>query len=144
LGNRLVRAPKTSFIDTGILTFLLGINPQRLLHDATFIGPLFENFVLSELRKQLTWSEHQANLYHFRTAKNVEVDIVIEDRAGTIIGIETKYGKTVTSEDFKGLRHLQERAGNKFKRGIIIYTGAEVISVGNKFFALPVSALWST
>ncbi len=143
LGNRFVRSPKTFFVDTGILAFLLGIDSQRFIHEPTRIGPLFENFVLSELRKQATWNDRHINLFHFRTLKNIEVDIVLEDRAGNLVGIEVKANQTVSSEDFKGLRHLKEKAGSKFKRGIVLYTGTEFIPVSSTLSALPVTALWA-
>lgn len=57
LGNRVVKTPKVYLIDTGLLTYLLGINEERLLIDPVLAGMLFENFVINELKKQATWSK---------------------------------------------------------------------------------------
>jgi predicted AAA+ superfamily ATPase len=40
-----------------------------------------ENFVLSELARQLTWSGPSVRLYHYRDRDQYEVDGVLEDNA---------------------------------------------------------------
>lgn len=37
---------------------------------------------------------------------------------------------------------MSESFGDRFHRGIVLYTGAESISFGKNMYALPVSALW--
>ncbi len=144
LSKRLVRAPKTYFIDSGVLFFLLGINVDRFSFDPQLVGGILENFVLEELRKQATWCDARVQLYHFRSVDGVEVDILIEDAAGNIVAIEIKASETVISDDFKGLRYLQEQLGKKFVNGYVLYTGNEYIPFGTHLHALPISALWST
>ena len=53
-------------------------------------GPLLESFVLSELSRQLTWSEQQADLSHYRDQSRYAVDAVLENRSGHVVGIEDK------------------------------------------------------
>lgn len=101
-----------------------------------------ENFVVLELQKQATWSRTSPALFHNRTQADQEVDVVMEDRAGRLVGVEVKAGCSVGSNDFKGLRSLQEAVGNKFRRGVVLYSGAESVSFGTDLYALPVSALW--
>ena len=62
-GKRLVKAPKLLLNDTGLLAHLLGINAE-LPEQA---GPLLENFVAMELRKQSAWARTRIQLFHFRT-----------------------------------------------------------------------------
>jgi hypothetical protein len=71
-----------------------------------------------------------------------EVDIVLEDAAGCLIGVEVKASATVGSSDFKGLRALQEITGKLFKRGVLFYAGAEAVAFGPNLFALPLANLW--
>jgi hypothetical protein len=40
--------------------------------------------------------------------------MVLERAAGTVIGIEVKAAETVRAEDFRGLRHLANRLGDRF------------------------------
>lgn len=51
-------------------------------------------------------------------------------------------GDGVSAADFKGLRALAEVAGRRFRRGIVLYTGAEIVPFGAGLFALPAEALW--
>lgn len=143
LGKRLVKAPKTYFVDTGLLSYLLGINLEGAMANPYLMGGVLENFVVNELIKQASWSKARVSFYHFRTSDGVEVDIVMENAAGEIIGIEVKSSSTVTTQDFKGLSYLAEELGDKFIRGIVIYTGTTSYPHSEKICALPISALWS-
>ncbi len=142
LGKRLVKAPKLMLNDTGLLGYLLGLGVDRLMNDGNLLGGLLENFVALELRKQIGWSRTRPQMFHFRTQNGQEVDIVLENRRGDIAAIEVKAGASVNSADFKGLRALQEIAGERFKRGVLLHTGTASIPFGENLFALPVSALW--
>ncbi len=142
-GKRLVKSPKTYLIDTGLLSFLIGINTERLLNDSILAGGIVENFVVEEIIKQLTWSSTYINLFHFRTANGIEVDLILEDRAGNIIGIEIKSSETVDNHDFKGLNYLKEIMGEKFLRGIVLYPGSLSVPFGDKLIALPIETLWT-
>ena len=77
--KRLVKTPRVYFVDTGLLCRYANITTERLLTEQPLTGPLLENFVWSELTKQATWSELEVKIYHFRTTKGKEVDIVLED-----------------------------------------------------------------
>ena len=104
LGLRLVKSPKLYLNDTGLAAYLLGLNAAQLAANAMATGPLLENFVLMELRKQAGWSRVRPGFYHFRTHAGEEVDIVLEDAAGNLVGIEVKSSASVTGADVKGLR----------------------------------------
>jgi len=143
LSKRLVKAPKLVIGDTGLMTYLLGLDKERLLHDPILAGHVLENFVIMELKKQLSWNRTKAQLFHFRTQTGQEVDIVLEDLSGRVIGIEVKSSASVAADDFKGLRLLHETIGKRFVRGIVLYAGSEFIPFGSELQALPISALWS-
>ena len=66
------------------------MNPRRLMRHDSAIGGLPEGFVAMELARQLAWSQTRAELFHYRTRDDVEVDIVLEDRAGAVIAIDVK------------------------------------------------------
>lgn len=142
LGKRLVKAPKLALSDTGLLCYLLGADETRLAKDGSLLGRVLENFVVTELRKQSSWGKTKPQLFHYRTQAGQEVDIVLEDSAGNIVGVEVKASATVSSSDFKGLRALQETTGKLFKRGVLFYTGAEPVAFGSDLFALPFDSLW--
>jgi predicted AAA+ superfamily ATPase len=141
LGKRLVKASKLILCDTGLMAHLLGANKERII-SAGLIGPLLENFVIMEMEKQITWSEIRPKIFHFRTQAGQEVDIVLEDSSGRIVGIEVKASATVGGKDFNGLKTLAEITGKNFIRGIILYTGDNIIPFGNNLHVLPVSSIW--
>ena len=137
-GKRLVKAPKPLLNDTGLLAHLLGIDAELPAE----VGPLLENFVAVELRKQSAWARRRIQLFHSRTQTGREVDLVLEDDAGRVVGVETKASATIRAEDFKGLHALAEQSGDHFYRGVVLYTGTECIPFGPRLHALPVEALW--
>ena len=142
LGKRIVKTPKIFFTDTGLASYLLGADTELLQNHNTFSGPLLENFVLSELRKQSAWNHIQPNFSHFRSQTGLEVNFILENRRRQCVGIEVKASATVRSDDFKGLRWLQKQLDKRFLRGIVLYTGEEVVPFGEELYAIPVSALW--
>ena len=144
IDKRLVKAPKGYIIDTSLLCHLQQIDLDRAeSYDPLVFGRLFENFVVSELLKQLTSSVSSAQIYHFRTSDNKEVDIVLEQPNGKLAGIEIKSRDQVTASNFKGLRELYKQTGNDFVCGIVLYRGNKLVPFGDKLWAVPVDLLWS-
>jgi predicted AAA+ superfamily ATPase len=142
LGLRMVKTPKVLLGDTGLLCHLLGLEALRLQADDLMTGAALECFVAGEMTKQITWSQTLPGLFHYRTHTQREVDFVLEDARGRLVGIEVKKSASVTSSDFKGLRHLADLTGKRFLRGILLYTGSTSVAFGANLFAVPVSALW--
>lgn len=140
--QRLIKSPKVLLCDTGLLAYLLGADAGELGKGNSFLGQLLENFVGMELIKQISWNTTNAQIFHFRTLRGQEVDILLEDRKGRVAGIEVKASATPDSSDFRNLKILAEIAGRKFHRGIVLYTGADVIPFGRELYAVPIHALW--
>ncbi|MEU9831268.1 DUF4143 domain-containing protein [Streptosporangium sp. NPDC048047] len=142
LSSRAVGTPKVAFVDSGIAANLLGADARSLLRPEGAFGPLLEGFVLMELSRQLSWAEERVELFHYRTKDKVEVDAVLENRRGRVVGIEVKASSTVRPDDFRGLRHLAGRLGDDLAAGIVLYTGTQTLPFGERMRAMPVSALW--
>jgi len=142
LSKRLVKSPKIILSDTGLIGYLQDITSQRIIQNKEFSGRLLENFVAMELMKQITWSDTQPGMYHFRTQGGQEVDIVLEDSTGNIVGIEVKASGSVGGNDFKGLKNLAESLGKRFVRGLVIYSGENIVAFGDTLYAMPISGIW--
>jgi len=128
--------------DTGFVCHLMGLDGARMLSDPDLTGPILENFVIAELCKQLTWCGLRADMYHFRSVKGQEVDIVLEDAAGRVVGIEVKSSSSLSAKHFAGLKALQEVAGKRWAAGVVLYTGETMVPFAETMWAAPVSALW--
>jgi predicted AAA+ superfamily ATPase len=140
--KRLVKTPKLHFLDSGLLAASVGMTADRAGRDRSAFGPLLETFVFSEILRQSEWFPDTAGLYHFRDKDQNEVDVVVEDLAGRIVGIEVKASATVRGEDFRGLKRLALASGEDFRLGVILYDGDRVLPFGEGLFAAPVSTLW--
>jgi predicted AAA+ superfamily ATPase len=143
LGKRLVKSPKLHFVDTGLAAHLLGVDERGLMASPQALGALLETFVVNELEKDLGWAVAQARLFHFRSAERREVDIVIEDRSGRVVGVEVRASATPTQSDFDGLRALQRLIGSRFVRGVVLHLGDARLPFGDRLEAAPLSTLWT-
>ena len=52
--------------------------------------------------------------------------------------------ESVRAEDFRGLRLLRRRSGDRFRAGFVLYCGTESLTFGDDMVALPMSALWTS
>ena len=141
-GKRLVKAPKIFLNDSGLLNYFVGVEEKQLLQKLNYFGALLENLVFSELTKQLTWNETQARLYYYRTQTGQEVDFLLENMRGEIIGIEVKAAASVQNSDFNGLRSLASTLGKRFLRGFVLHPGKSIVPFAENMFSAPVSILW--
>lgn len=139
--NRLIKTPKLHLGDTGLACSLLGLNAEMLWQDRAVFGRLLETFVYQELRRHASWLDESVAFSHYRDKDKVEVDVVLES-GGRVAGVEVKASATVTSDDFKGLRKLQDAARKAFAAGVVLYDGEAIVGFGEKLYAVPLSALW--
>lgn len=144
LNTRSIGKPKLAFVDSGVAAALLDQDSSRLRKPGSPLGGLLEGFVAMEIARQLTWSRTRAELFHYRTRDQVEVDIVMENRRGEVIAIEVKSSATPSPEDFRGIRHLHERVGDELLAGYVLHAGPHTLPFGDKYVAVPISALWET
>lgn len=143
--KRVIGRPKVMFLDTGLAGELAGVDVPAFQANiaSDLVGGLAENFVAAELLKQRSWSSIRFRLYHYRDRLGNEVDLIMEDRARRIVGIEVKATTSLSRNHFKGLRFLQEKTGDQFLAGVVLYLGNECFRFGPGLWALPLSSLWS-
>jgi predicted AAA+ superfamily ATPase len=142
IARRPVRSPKVLFADSGLAAYLSGLDSARLLEDPDQLGSMLETFVGGELLKQLSALPDRFELMHYRDSRGTEVDWVLEDSRGRVVGIEVKATASPSSRDFNGLRAFAAAVGKRFHRGIVLHTGTTAAPMGDGMWALPVDALW--
>lgn len=140
--NRVVKTPKLQFIDSGLLATLLDLTADSVKQDRTRFGKVLETFVFGELLKHTTTAEGDYHLMYYRDADKVEVDVIIENAAGHLVGVEVKAAATVRASDLRGLRKLSSLAGAQFKMGVLLYDGDEAMPLGDNIWAAPLASLW--
>lgn len=140
--KRLIKTPKLHFVDSGLLAAEQNLSIEKLQQDRNLLGPLLETFVFSELQKSVSWHRDRFEISHFRDKQKNEVDIVIQNRNGHIVGIEVKASATVNNSDFSGLRKLAEAHSTEFVMGLVLHDHDQIIPFGEKLYAAPISVLW--
>jgi len=143
LTTRLVKTPKVYITDSGLLAHLLATDPRRMADEPTQFGQVLESFVVNEIDRQAGWSDVPVRLLHYRTHVGREVDLVLEDDRGRIVGVEVKATASPAASDFNGLRSLAEAAGERFHRGVLLCLSRGPVPFGPRLQTLPISALWS-
>lgn len=143
LGKRAIQTPKVYLNDSGLLAYSLAATVDRLKAEGALAGAILENFVMMELRKQCSWSTARPEIFFWRTTSGVEVDFVLEDRAGKVVGVEVKAAATLGSQDTRGLRELADAVGKNWLRGVILYTGKGVVPFASNLHGIPLASLWA-
>lgn len=140
--SRVVKTPKVQFIDSGLLSTLIDLTPAMAKQDRSRFGHVLETFVYGELLKHATTAEGDYQLLYYRDHDQFEVDVVVENAGGQLVGVEIKAAASVKETDLRGLKRLASIAGDQFKLGVILYDGAETLPLGNRLWAAPISTLW--
>jgi len=102
-----------------------------------------ETFVVTEVVKQLGWSDTVAEPSHSRTTDGVEVDLVLEARDGRVAAVEVKASASVSSGATRGLRQLRDRLGSRFVAGLVLTTGRQAQRIDDRIAVAPVDELWT-
>lgn len=140
--NRIVKTPKIQFVDSGLLSTLANVTPTLAQKNRNCFGNILECFVYGELRKHMATAESDCQLLYYRDHDQYEVDFIIENAAGNLVGVEVKAAATVTGGDLRGLKRLSSVAGEQLKMCVILYDGSETMPLGDGFWAAPLSSLW--
>jgi len=92
LRKEVTKMAKIYFCDVGVRNIL--IDNLKPLKDRNDAGALWENFLITERMKMLSYTRGFSNSYFWRTYTGAELDYV-EDRDGKLYGFEFKAGNKV-------------------------------------------------
>lgn len=134
MSKRIVKSPKLYFYDTGLLCHLLGIKSITALQNNNAYGALFENWVITEIRKNNFNTGQNEGMYYFRDNVGNEVDLIAE-RNGEPLAIEIKAAAKTNNSMLRGLKFWQK---NQIKgMGILIYRGRSEKTVNERLNIIP-------
>ena len=92
--KQVVKTPKLYFYDTGLLCHLLGIRTVEALVAHPKFGDIFENLIIAETMKQHLNANQEPQLFFYRDASKVEVDLLDFTDPNNRMLIEIKSGQT--------------------------------------------------
>jgi len=117
-GKRITKAPKIYFHDTGLVSFLTGIKDSEAFERGPMYGPLFKNYVISEIMRRETHAKSDSELFFYRTSNGLEIDLII-DRKSIQEFVEIK-----TSETYRtGMTRAIEQIKKEHEQGFLLYRG---------------------
>ncbi|MBR2154103.1 MAG: ATP-binding protein [Bacteroidaceae bacterium] len=125
IGKRLTKSPKLYFYDTGLATWLMGINTIEQLDIHPLRGALFENVVINEAMKQKLNHGENPQLYFYRDQRQHEVDLLEEKPDGTLCAYEIKSSMTFRSDFFTQLSYIRKVLGEKIESTQVLYDGIQ-------------------
>jgi predicted AAA+ superfamily ATPase len=141
--DRVGRRDKLYSTDTGLMANILNWSFDSVFLDPDRSGKIVETLVFNELSAQIGLG-YNYSLSQYRDRKGREIDFIVENDRGELLGIEVKAGSMVSSDDCKHLRWFKDNiALNRIFTGVVLYTGENTLPLGTNIYAVPVAALWS-
>lgn len=148
--KRLTQSPKHHVADPALAAALLGVTEDTLLkgeggsaavpRDGTFLGALFESLVTLSVRVFAQTAEAQVR--HLRTRSgDREVDLIVQGRAGEVVGIEVKLSATVDDDDVTHLRWLRDAMKGALRAAVVITTGPHAYRRADGIYVVPLALL---
>jgi uncharacterized protein len=134
IGKRLIKAPKTYFVDVGLACYLLGIENENQVSRDPLYGQLFENLVVSELYKARLNNAKDPNLFFYRDSHKKEIDILFEKNR-KLVPLEIKSSATFNSELIKNVNFFFKSVSPDSESGYLVYSG-ESGGLANKVHGL--------
>lgn len=141
--DRVSKQDKLFMTDAGLMISILRWQFDKVRLNGDMSGKLLETFVFTQLAALIEAQEDDFQLYHYRDREQREIDFLIENENGDILGIEVKAGSAVSKDHFKHLRWFRDHMakGRQFV-GIVLYTGENVVPFGEGFWAIPINLMW--
>lgn len=139
--GRIGKVPKYFATDTGLIATCLDWSEEDAFLDGDLSGKLVESWVYHEISAIAECSRGRYAVSHYRDKDKREIDLIVTDGSGEMLGVEVKAGGRVCGDDFK---HLKWFAANLAKSpfcGIVLYSGDDVLAFGDGFYAVPLASL---
>jgi hypothetical protein len=117
---------------------------MELFEKDPLCGPIFENYIVSEILKSIKQNNKDIKLFYFRSNLGRESDLIIEDRLNKkIIFSEIKYNKTARPKMVQSIKVLLEKE-KEYKvhsgydiSGLLLYSGNETGSYFGSISCMP-------
>ena len=137
--KRLAKTPKLYFWDTGLCSYLAKWLTKDTLMSGHDVGHYFENFVVTELIKDLHYSSTNYDLTYFRDSNSKEVDLFLESN-NTIHPHEIKLSASPDKREVKKYEMLDKNSIPRGNGGIVCMSPS-VLPIDELNNFIPISIL---
>ncbi len=135
--KRVASKPKGYIADTGIACSAQAIFSPQAIPSHPLWGALFETAVVAEIRKQCSIMSPKPIMYHWRTHRQAEVDIILE-RDGIFYPIIIKAKSGPTRQDTSGITAFRKTYPKlNIEKGLVIAPTEKIIQLSENDYALP-------
>lgn len=138
ISNRIIKAPKLYFMDTGLCAYLCKWPDPEMLENCAMGGAFFETYVVSEIIKNLyAFSlDPKEYLFYYRDVDQKEIDLIFVQQ-NNIYPIEIKKGiaPKKASKNFNVL----EKYHLNIKKGIVFDCCDKIRPINDNSYYVPVT-----
>jgi predicted AAA+ superfamily ATPase len=129
--KRLIKTPKTYFLDTGLASYLVGWDNARVLRNGAMADAMFETFVIGDIIK--SWTNVKGvtpgmNFYFYRDKDGNEIDLLIK-RGGMLCPIKIKKHISCDASDITAFRQLNNIPDMKRGEGCVVCMADDVLPI---------------
>ena len=137
--KKLKTHPKLIFMDTGLAIYLLGLNSITAINKYTFLGNLYESYVISEIIKNNNNFNLEYQLSYYRDKNGNEVDLIITDEDNVLHLFEIKMNSKVDIKMINGFKAF--KSIKNVGSGGIICTSQYMSDLDEDNKIIPISAI---
>ena len=140
MSNRIIKAPKLYFMDTGLCSYLCKWPNAQMLENCAMSGAFFETYVVSEIVKNFfAFNKNPRDyLYYYRDIDQKEIDLLFVNEEG-IYPIEIKKGVSPKNptKNFNVLKKYKQ----EIKTGLVIDCCEKIMPINQISYSLPAHLL---
>lgn len=127
-GKRIIKSPKLYFMDTGLVSHLVGLQTAEHLILSPMAGALFETAVVSNFKKMMDSFGTPGAMFFWRAISDLEVDLII-DIAGDLYPLEVKLSSTLKPAQYANLLAWRKLAADPI-RGLLVSSSTQTGLIG--------------
>lgn len=140
ISNRIIKAPKLYFTDTGLCAYLCKWPNAEMLETCAMSGAFFETYVVSEIIKNFyAYNKNPSdNLFFYRDIDRKEIDLLyVSGEEIYPIEIKKNASPTKATKNFDVLLKYKLN----IKQGLVIDTCDKIRAINEKAYTIPVYLL---
>lgn len=137
--KRMVKTPKLYFCDTGLCAYLSSWTSRDTLMNGAASGHFLENYVVSEMIRNVSYGEKEMNLNFYRDKNQKEIDLIVETN-GVLHPFEIKKAASPERKAIKAFGVL-EKSDREVGTGGIICMAEKPFPIDANNSLIPVNAI---